>query len=148
VIVLAAVVLMRRRRAAAQRLSVAIRTAIRDLTRLVRQPVRATALFGVSFAITLSYGVILVICVTAFGSDVSPLQVYAVYLGGSTVASASPTPGNVGAVEMALAAGLTAVGMLSAPAVAAVLLFRLLTFWLPVLPGIVAFRYLQKRSLI
>ena len=145
---LGGVIHARRRRAAVDRLAVAIRQAGRDVTRLARQPMRATALFAVSLAITFSYGLILVICVTAFGADVSPLQIYAVYLGGSTVASASPTPGNLGAVEMALAAGLTAIGVLSAPAVAAVLIFRLITFWLPVLPGIVAFRYLQKRSLV
>jgi hypothetical protein len=31
-------------------------------------------------------------------------------------------------------------------AVAAVLLYRLLTFWLPLAPGFVAFRYLQTRQ--
>jgi hypothetical protein len=62
------------------------------------------------------------------------------------VASLSPTPGNIGAIEIALSAGLTAIGVPAAAAVGAVLIYRLLTFWLPLAPGFVAFRYLQKNQ--
>ena len=31
---------------------------------------------------------------------------------------------------------------------AGVLTFRLLTFWLPILPGFLAFRYLQRRQVL
>jgi uncharacterized membrane protein YbhN (UPF0104 family) len=34
------------------------------------------------------------------------------------------------------------------PAVAGVLTFRLLTFWLPILPGFLAYRYLRHRNLL
>lgn len=53
-----------------------------------------------------------------------------------------------GAVEVALSAGLTTMGVASAPAVGAVMIYRLLTFWLPVLPGFLAFHQLQKQELI
>ena len=59
-----------------------------------------------------------------------------------------PTPGGLGAVEAALAAGLTATGMAAATAVSAVLLFRLLTFWLPVPVGWAAFNFLERRGAI
>ena len=81
----------------------------------------------------------------AFGVDVSVPEVLAVYLGGTAVAAASPTPGTLGAMEVALSAGLTTVGVAPAPAVAAVLIYRLLTFWLPLVPGVIAFRYLQGK---
>ena len=55
-----------------------------------------------------------------------------VYLTGSAIGSILPTPGGLGGVEAALTAGLTAAGLPGAVAVSAVLLFRLLTFWLPV----------------
>jgi uncharacterized membrane protein YbhN (UPF0104 family) len=51
-------------------------------------------------------------------------------------------------VEAALATGLTAAGLPSETAVSAVLLFRLVTFWLPVLPGWLAFNALQRRELV
>lgn len=56
-----------------------------------------------------------------------------------------PTPGGLGAVEAATIAGLTAIGIAPTDAVAAA---RLLTYWLPVLPGIVVFWLLQHRRVI
>jgi len=72
----------------------------------------------------------------------------AVYVGGSAIASAAPTPGNLGAIEAAIVAGLTGIGVPPEQAVAAVLSFRLLTFWLPILPGGPVFRYLQHRRVV
>ena len=94
----------------------------------------------------MSYALALAVSAKAFGVDVSFIDVFAVYLGGTAVAAASPTPGNVGAVEVALSAGLVAVGVPSGAAVAAVLIYRLLTFWLPLVPGFIAFRYLQAKQ--
>jgi uncharacterized protein (TIRG00374 family) len=65
-------------------------------------------------------------------------------LAGAAISSAAPTPGGVGATEAALIAGYTAVGVTAATAFAAVLLFRLVTFWLPILPGWLALVGLQR----
>ena len=59
-----------------------------------------------------------------------------------------PTPGGLGGFEAALVAGLTALHIAAGPAVAAVLTFRLLTFWLPIVPGFIAFRWLQRRQVV
>ena len=64
------------------------------------------------------------------------------------IASVVPTPGGLGAVEAALSAGLTAAGLAGTTAVSAVLLFRTLTFWLPVAVGWVALHNLQRRDII
>ena len=69
-----------------------------------------------------------------------------VYLTGSAIGSLVPTPGGLGAIEAALSAGLTAAGMPGAAAVSAVLLYRLLTFWLPVPIGWLALKYLERRQ--
>jgi glycosyltransferase 2 family protein len=118
----------------------------KDLLGVFRQPVRAVVLLGSSAALTVANALALMAGLMAFGVDASLVQVSAVYLGATAVAAASPTPGNLGAVEVALTAGLTAIGIASAPAVAAVVVYRLLTFWLPLLPGFIAFRYLQHRQ--
>jgi uncharacterized membrane protein YbhN (UPF0104 family) len=62
----------------------------------------------------------------------------------STVAGA-PTLGGVGA---ALIAGLTATGVPNELAVPAVLVYRVATFWLPVLPGWLVFTLLTRRDVI
>ena len=71
-----------------------------------------------------------------------------VYLVGSAVATAAPTPGGLGATEAALVAGYTAIGVAGSTAFAAVMLFRLITFWLPILPGWFALVNLQRTGRI
>ena len=44
--------------------------------------------------------------------------------------------------------GLVAAGLANSVAVPAVFLFRLATFWLPILPGWLCFRWMQRREYI
>ena len=62
-------------------------------------------------------------------------EVGAVYLGASHHRRRGADARGLGALEAALVAGLTGVGMDSGVAVAAVLSYRLVTYWLPILPG-------------
>lgn len=71
-----------------------------------------------------------------------------VYLVGTAAASAVPVPGGVGPAEMALTAGLTAAGAPPAPALAAVLVFRLASFWLPTVAGAVALAWLHRQGVL
>ncbi|MCL1601136.1 MAG: lysylphosphatidylglycerol synthase domain-containing protein [Actinomycetia bacterium] len=63
---------------------------------------------------------------------------------GSALATAVPTPGGLGATQAALIAGYTAIGIAGSTAFAAVMLLRLITFWLPILPGWFALINLQR----
>jgi uncharacterized protein (TIRG00374 family) len=94
--------------------------------------------------LSLAYVLCLAACVAAFGGSVPIAKIGVVYMTGSALGSIIPTPGGLGAVEAALTAGLTAAGVPGAAAVSAVLLFRLLTFWLPVPLGWIAFNYLER----
>jgi undecaprenyl-diphosphatase len=125
-----------------------IRQSLRSIVTLARSPSRITALFGGSVGVTMAYIGALACAVAAFDGGVSFAQVGAVYLGASMIAAAAPTPGGLGAMEAALVAGLTGVGMDPAIAVAAVLSYRLVTFWLPILPGWLSFRLLEGRNYI
>jgi glycosyltransferase 2 family protein len=123
-----------------------VAAAARDLVAVLRQPGRAAVLLASSAGLPMSYALALVACAIAFGADAPVVEVLAVYLGGTFVAAASPTPGNLGAVEVTLSAGLTAVGVPAASAIGAVVMYRLLTFWIPLVPGLLAFRYLQHQK--
>jgi undecaprenyl-diphosphatase len=107
-----------------------------------------TMLFGGSTLITLAYIGALAASAEAFGAGLSIVLIGAVYLGASALAAAAPTPGGLGAIEAALIAGLTGVGAAAGPAVSAVLLYRLATYWLPVLPGWLSWRVLQRREYV
>ena len=84
----------------------------------------------------------------AFHRSVPIASIAVVYLTGSALGSLIPTPGGLGAVEAALTAGLTAAGLPGAVAVSSVLLFRLLTFWLPVPFGWAALNYLERKQVL
>jgi undecaprenyl-diphosphatase len=125
-----------------------LRQSVSSMAALARSPVKLAELFGGSAGVTVAYIAALYASVLAFDNSVSFAQVGAVYLGASIIAAAAPTPGGLGAMEAALVAGLTGVGMDSGIAVAAVLAYRLLTYWLPILPGWLSFHALERRNLI
>ncbi|MFJ4923645.1 lysylphosphatidylglycerol synthase domain-containing protein [Streptomyces sp. NPDC088725] len=78
--------------------------------------------------------------------QLSYASIAVVFLAGNALGSAAPTPGGVGAVETALTLGLLAVGLPKEVAAPAVLLFRLMTLWLPVLPGWLSFNHLTRKG--
>ncbi len=96
--------------------------------------------------LTLMFVICLSACVRAFGGEVSFAAVAVVFLAGNAIGSAAPTPGGLGAVEASLSLGLTVAGLPGTVATSAVLLFRLMTFWLPVLPGWASFTWLQRHD--
>ena len=132
------------RKLVAQKIGPIISQVVPRMTSLANQPARlATGVFGV-LLLNLGYCLCLVASVRAFTPTASIAAISLVYLAGSVVAQAAPTPGGLGAVEAALAAGLTATGIDGALALSATLLFRLWTFWIPTIPGWLAFNRLQR----
>ncbi len=119
-----------------------------DLLPTLRRPVRALQLVGGSLLFLALQAVGLAATLAAFQPHFPLIPVLAVYVVGSTLGQLAPTPGGLGAVEAATVAGMTAIGVGPTAAVAAVLTSRALTFWLPVLPGLVAFRLLQHYEVI
>jgi glycosyltransferase 2 family protein len=122
--------------------------AVHGIRELSGRPGKLALLFGGSALVTLSYAFGLVYCVQAFGGGPPVAAIIAAYLVGAAIAQVAPTPGGIGAVEAALITGLTAAGLDKEAAVPAVFLFRLITFWLPILPGWVAFTWLQRSDRI
>lgn len=83
----------------------------------------------------------------AFGQQVSLIDVALVYLVGNTIGALAPTPGGLGAIEVALITGLTTTtGMPAAIATSAVVLFRVVTYWARIPLGWIAMQYLQRKG--
>ncbi|MEZ5115102.1 MAG: flippase-like domain-containing protein [Candidatus Nanopelagicales bacterium] len=136
------------RRAFTKRVAPLLKEVVPRLVTVAQRPLKLVEGVGGILLLNAAYVVVLVACVKAFGGELGIAAIAFVYLAGATIGQAAPTPGGLGAVEAALAAGLTAAGLDSGIAVSAVLLFRLFTFWLPTLPGYAAFNYLQKQGLL
>ncbi|HMI25902.1 MAG TPA: flippase-like domain-containing protein [Streptosporangiaceae bacterium] len=134
------------RRVLRARLSPTLGQVLPRLLEIAQQPRKLALGIGGALLLSLSYILCLATCVAAFGPSVPIAGVAVVYLTGSAIGSILPTPGGLGGVEAALTAGLTAAGLPGAVAVSAVLLFRLLTFWLPVPFGWAAMSYLEREQ--
>jgi undecaprenyl-diphosphatase len=132
------------RRFASGKLIPGLRSAAVSLWQVAKSPSKMIMLVGGSALITLFYIAGLVASVAAFGGGPGIAVIGAVYLGASAVAAAAPTPGGLGPFEATAIAGLTGAGMPAGTAFAAVILYRLSTYWLPVLPGWLGFRLLQR----
>ncbi len=121
-----------------------LRKSVSGIAVVAVNPLKMLSLFGGSLAITMSYVFALWYSIAAFGGGLGFVAVTAVYLTGSALAQVAPTPGGIGAAEAALIAGLTAFGLSAGTAVPAVFLFRIATFWLPILPGYLAYKRLER----
>jgi len=116
---------------------------------VLQTPTKLAAGLGGTVLLTVSFILCLDASVRAFGGSAGFAAIAVVFLAGNAIGSAAPTPGGIGAVEAALIAGLTSTARLPfETATAAVLLYRFLTFWLPVLPGWLAFTHLQRKQAI
>jgi uncharacterized protein (TIRG00374 family) len=119
-----------------------------DLRGLTREPKRLALIILGCAATTLGMALALWASIEAFGGTTSFVTVTVVTMVGGTLASAAPTPGGVGAVEAALIGGLAAFGVTAAIAVPSVLLYRVLTCWLPVFIGWPIMRWLTRNDMI
>jgi uncharacterized membrane protein YbhN (UPF0104 family)/tRNA A-37 threonylcarbamoyl transferase component Bud32 len=133
------------RRLVRARLSPTFGQVLPRLLEVAQHPRKLAEGLGGSLLLSLAYILCLSACVAAFGRSVPIAKIGFVYLTGSAIGSIIPTPGGLGAVEAALTAGLTAAGVPGAVAVSAVLLFRLLTFWVPVPLGWAALNFLERK---
>jgi uncharacterized protein (TIRG00374 family) len=120
----------------------------RDLIEVAREPKRLGLIVLGCAGTTLGAALALWASVEAFGGHSTFVTVTVVTMIGGTLASAAPTPGGVGAVEAALIGGLAAFGVHAAVGVPSVLLYRVLTCWLPVFVGWPVMRWLTRNEMI
>lgn len=116
---------------------------------VLQRPQKLITGIGGMLLLTACFVMCLDASIRAFGDESTTLSlasVAVVFLAGNALGSAAPTPGGVGAVEATLTVGLIAVGLPKEVAAPAVLLYRLLTLWVPVLPGWLFFNHLSRKG--
>jgi len=123
-----------------------MKRSLRSFLDVMRSPRNLIMLLSGSALVTIANLAAFCVSVRAFGIDTPIATLGVVYLAGSALASAAPTPGGLGATEAALVAGLAVVGVPENQAIPSVLLFRLATFWIPILPGWISLTILQRRD--
>jgi uncharacterized protein (TIRG00374 family) len=103
----------------------------------------ALLVFG-SLATEILFATALGLFARSLGYDITLAELLVINISVALVGSLVPIPGNIGVAEFGLAIGLTAAGMTEEAALAAVLMYRIATFYLPPLWGFVAMQWLQR----
>ncbi|HEX3825854.1 MAG TPA: lysylphosphatidylglycerol synthase transmembrane domain-containing protein [Sporichthyaceae bacterium] len=129
-------------------LAVRVRSEVARLSAVMRDPSRAAALWLGSLATPLLQAVALYAVARSVGIALTPWHIAAVYLAASALAAVVPTPGGLGALDLTIAATLIASGVPATTAATTTVAFRLMTSWLPLLPGGLALLVLGRRRLI
>jgi uncharacterized membrane protein YbhN (UPF0104 family) len=125
-----------------------LRTALGEARSVHARPARALALWGGALAFPALQTAALVLVGHALALPVPTMHMAVAYLAATVAVALVPTPGGIGSVEAALVVALVAAGGPAAVATAVVLAFRLLTVWLPLLPGALTLAALVRMRVI
>jgi glycosyltransferase 2 family protein len=112
-----------------------------------KQPEKLIFALLCSLALTTCYVLVFYLCAQSVGVHLPLWNVFAVFTIGVLAGTVTPTPGGLVGAEAGLVAGLVAYGVDASLALAAVLLYRFLTYWLPLLPGFIVFAAIRRRYL-
>jgi uncharacterized membrane protein YbhN (UPF0104 family) len=111
------------------------------------KPFNLLLALSASICLTLANVLCLYICANALGVEVRFAVIIIVFTLGVGAGTTIPTPGGLGGFEAGLFAGFVAYHVASAHALALVLLYRIISYWLPLLFGAPAFIVCQKMNL-
>lgn len=109
-----------------------------------RLPLGLLSSMGLTFCVALAF----YFCVTAFNLNIDFPTCFLIFTAGFAVGNATPTPGGLGGVEAGLALGLMAYDVPKVEALAVVLVFRVISFWLPTAIGALAFLNAQQKQVV
>lgn len=117
-----------------------------EVSHLKDDPWSALWAMGGVFIQTFTYAMALVLCMYAVGHPITVAMGITIYLIGNTIGAAVPVPGGMGSTLAATVGALHLMGVPTALAACATVLFRLVTFYLQVPVGAVAFTYMQRKK--
>ncbi|GHE49158.1 lysylphosphatidylglycerol synthase transmembrane domain-containing protein [Streptomyces capitiformicae] len=125
-----------------------VHTALSEARSVHTRPTRVLALWGGSLAFPALQAAGLVMVGLALGLHVPVAHMVVAYLAATVAVALVPTPGGLGSVDAALVVALVAAGGPVAVATAVVLAYRIITLWLPLLPGALTLGALVRLKVI
>ena len=115
---------------------------------LLNSPRRLIKVLAANVAAELLFSLCMYTVLRSFGQDVTFADVVLVNECVALFAGLMPVPGGMGVTEAALTAGFVAIGVDSATAVGAAILYRIVTFYLPPVIGYFALQSLRRRRFL
>jgi uncharacterized membrane protein YbhN (UPF0104 family) len=127
------------------------RDAFAHFRALVVAPARWSTAAVASLATTIAMSVGFVLSVDAWGHTATPMPagaLVAVYLVAAAAGTTTPLPAFFGVTEVTMVGALALGGYTSVSAVVAVVVFRAVSYWLPLPVGVWAARQLRRADLL
>ena len=118
------------------------------LRQFLGHPKRVIAVLLIAFIISILHTFMLDFSAFALGIHISITDALIAMSFGVVIGSIFPTPGGVGGVEAGITAAFIVLGLSPAEAASIAVLFRVATYWQPLLPGTLAYLYLRERKLL
>ncbi|MGW1722082.1 lysylphosphatidylglycerol synthase transmembrane domain-containing protein [Streptomyces sp. NPDC002306] len=125
-----------------------VRTALSDARLLHTRPSRVLALWGGAAVAPVFQGCVIAAVGSSLGLPLSWAQVVFAFLAAGTAVGAVPAPGGIGPVDAAVVFAMTAFGAPLGLATATVVGYRVLTVWLPLVPGALVLSALVQRKVL
>jgi glycosyltransferase 2 family protein len=119
-------------------------SALDHLHGVLHSPAKLSLIIGGQCLVQLLYATTLGAAALAFGTVLPLSTLLLVTIASSTLSGLIPAPGGLGVAEATLAGALTAAGIPPATAISIALTDRLVTTWLPVVPGWIGLRALER----
>lgn len=118
---------------------------LKQLSSYRRRPKSLSLALVSSMTLTMFNVMSLFFCLSALGIHLSFVQVFVVFSFGVGTGVAIPTPGGIGGFEAGLVGGFVAYNVASSQALAVAILYRIITYWGPLVLGGIAFLLTQKQ---
>jgi glycosyltransferase 2 family protein len=114
----------------------------------VSHPSRVASVTMLAMSIAVIHTFMLDLSAFALGVNLGFIDALIALSFGVVVGSIFPTPGGIGGVEAGVSAALIVLGYDAATAASIAVLFRVATYWQPLIPGTLAYLYLREKRLI
>ena len=118
----------------------------RTAARVLRQPASLLQLFGGNLMAQLLLAGLLGLCLRAFGQEATMAELLVANTLTSLLSGILPVPGGIGVSEATTSALLVGLGIPHSPALAATIVFRIVTFYLPPVWGAICMRSLKRNG--
>ena len=126
----------------------AVKAAWKSLASMIKNPFRLLGGLTASMGITICSISTFALVTQAVGLGLDLSVIILAFTAGVAAIAISPTPNGLGATEIAMTFVLTNSGVSQEQALSAVLLFRIISFWMPLIPGYIAFRYISAKNYV
>ena len=118
------------------------------LKQITLHPISTLMALMANAGITILHIASLALCIASVGYTL-PIQITAlVFATGIVAITVSPTPSGLGLTELALSASLKTFGLPTDQALVVAVSYRLVTYWIPILPGYIFYRLSRSKNII